>query len=116
MTWWAGWDYLSKASMDGRAPILRTLMFCSVGRDSYIWFIWSGIGCLVLLLVFEIIERNARRKKQRNGSQPLSKDKLVTASKKADLRTANASKKVIRFGANSGYCLTLFDQLVGPHH
>jgi hypothetical protein len=40
--------------------------------DAYIlfgradWFIWSGIGCLVLLLVFEIGERNAHRKKQRN--------------------------------------------------
>jgi heme exporter protein D len=65
VTWWPGWDYLIE-SAKGWADSFIADSYILFGRaGSYIWFIWFGIGCLVLLLVFEIIE-TARRKKQRN--------------------------------------------------
>ena len=67
MTWWAGWDYLIESVNGWAGPYIANAYVLFGRAESYIWFIWSGIGCLVLLLVFEIIERNARRKKQRNG-------------------------------------------------
>ena len=67
MTWWAGWDYLIESVNGWVGPYIANAYVLFGRADSHIWFIWSGIGCLVLLLVFEIIERNARRKKQRNG-------------------------------------------------
>ena len=66
--------------------------------DSHFWFgaansyIWLGIGCLALLAVFEIMERNARRKKQRMSpmrSREPSKDKLVADS---EIRTRSSAK------------------------
>ena len=66
MTWWPGWNYLIE-SAKGWAESYIADAYLLFGRaDSYYWFIWSGVGCLVLLLVFEITERNARRKKQRS--------------------------------------------------
>ena len=67
MTWWAGWDYLIESVNGWVGPYIANAYVLFGRAESDIWFIWSGIGCLVLLLVFEIIERNARRKKQRNG-------------------------------------------------
>jgi hypothetical protein len=48
--WWPGWDYLIEGAKGWVAPYIA---------DAYLLF-------LVLLLVFEIIERDARRKKQRS--------------------------------------------------
>ena len=67
MTWSAGRDYLIESVNGWAGPYIANAYVLFDRADSYILFIWSGIGCLVLLLVFEIIERNARRKKQRNG-------------------------------------------------
>ena len=63
MTWWPGWDYLIESVKGWAHPYIADA-YILFGRAD--WFIWSGIGCLVLLLVFEINERNAHRKKQRN--------------------------------------------------
>ena len=78
MTWWPGWDYLVESAKGWADPYIADayLLFGSAN-----WFIWSGIGCLVLLLVFEIIDRNARRQKQHGRVASLSKDKLAAASK-----------------------------------
>jgi hypothetical protein len=65
VTWWPGWDYLIESAKGWAAPYVADAYSLFGRADSY-WFIWSGIGCLVLLLVFEISERNARLKKQRN--------------------------------------------------
>ena len=66
MTWWPGWDYLIE-SVKGWADSYIVDAYILFGRAGfYIWFIWFGIGCLVFLLVFEIIDRNDRGKKQRN--------------------------------------------------
>jgi len=67
VTWSAGRDYLIESVNGWAGPYIANAYVLFGRADSYIWFIWSGIGCPVLLLVFEIIERNARRKKQRNG-------------------------------------------------
>ena len=56
MTWWAGWDYLIESVNGWVGPYIANAYVLFGRADSYIWFIWSGIGCLVLLLVFEIIE------------------------------------------------------------
>jgi hypothetical protein len=65
VAWWPGWDYLIESAKGWVAPYIADA-YLLFGRAESYWFIWSGIGCLVLLLVFEIIERDARRKKQRS--------------------------------------------------
>jgi hypothetical protein len=74
MTWLSGWDYLIE-SAKGWA-------------DSYIWF---GIGCLALLAVFEIIERNARRKKQRHSLDRIRD--ITSKQRKADQRKVQPRRK-----------------------
>jgi hypothetical protein len=73
--------------------------------DSYLWFatadsyIWLGIGCLALLAFFEIIERNARRKKQRMPrmrSREPSKDKLVADSEVTNSKQTKADQHKAR--------------------
>jgi hypothetical protein len=73
--------------------------------DSHIWFgaansyIWLGIGCLALLAVFEIIERNARRKKQRMSamrSKEPSKYKLVAAGEVTNSKQTKADQHKAR--------------------
>ena len=73
--------------------------------DSHFWFgaansyIWLGIGCLALLAVFEIMERNARLKKQRMSpmrSREPSKDKLVADSEVTNSKQTKADQHKAR--------------------
>jgi hypothetical protein len=66
VTWWPGWDYFIESAKGWADPYIADAYLLFGRAGSHVWFIWFGIGCLVLLFVFEIIERNARRKKQRN--------------------------------------------------
>jgi hypothetical protein len=49
VAWWPGWDYLIERVKGWADPYIADT-FTLFGRAD--WFIWSGIGCLVLLLVF----------------------------------------------------------------
>ena len=103
MTWWSGWDSMIESAKGWADPYIADA-YILFGRAASFWFIWLGIGCLVLLLVFEIIDRNARRDTQRNtaGTNKVlpSKDRLVATAelasepnskqRKADLRKVRA--------------------------
>ena len=89
MTWLSSWDSLIETAKGWADSWFGT-------ANSYIWL---GIGCLALLAVFEIIERNARRKKQRMSRMPSrepSRDKLVAASEVTNSKQTKADKHKAR--------------------
>jgi hypothetical protein len=92
VAWWPGWDYLTETVKGWADPYIADA-FILFGRAD--WFVWSGIGCLVLLLVFEIIDRNARGKKHRNvADATASKQRQVGGRRRtSQLQTKFQTKK-----------------------
>jgi hypothetical protein len=95
VTWWRGWDSLIESAKGWADPYIADAYILFGRADSNIWFIWFGIiGCLVLLLVFEIIERNARRKKQRNvADATASKQRRVGGRRRSNQQNQFQTKK-----------------------
>ena len=92
MTWWAGWDYLVE-SVNGWAGSYIANAYVLFGRaDSYIWFFGPVSVALSCCWFSKLSNGMLAAKNNVMGWQPLSKDKLVTASKqrKADLRKVRA--------------------------
>ena len=91
MTWWPGWDSMIESAKGWADPYIADAYILFSRADSYIWF---GIGCLVLLLVFEIIERNARRKKQCNVADATAyKQRQVGERRRGNQQTQFQTKK-----------------------
>lgn len=97
MTWWPGWDSMIESAKGWANPYVADA-YMLFGRAASFWFIWLGIGCLVLLLVFEIIDRNARPDMQRNTAGTIkvgatAKQRQVGGHRRTSQRTKFQTKK-----------------------
>jgi hypothetical protein len=97
VTWWSGWDSMIESAKGWADPYIADA-YILFGRAASFWFIWLGIGCLVLLLVFEIIDRNARRDTQRNTAGTIkvvatAKQRQAGGHRRTSQRTKFQTKK-----------------------
>jgi len=92
VTWWPGWDYLIESAKGWADSFIADFSILFGRAGSYSWFIWFGIGCLVFLLVFEIIERRKKRRNVAGATAP--KQRQVGGRRRTNqLQTTFQTKK-----------------------